>query len=391
MTKTLPFLLVVLLLLSGCGIFSALPIPAFYNSPVPLPAGKPGDIIRTEVLTGAPQGVRAWRVLYHSTTLDNQDIAVSAAILVPDSAAPANGFPILAGDHGTSGIAQGCAPSLKPFTKEIGMSASFYTTYGEPFIQRGYAIVMPDYQGMGAPGPFSYLIGDLEGKNTLDSIRALKNFSDVKTSDQIFVWGHSQGGHAAAFTSQLAAAYAPDVKLSGAVLLAPAVELQDMAEHIFTVEKAAPTTGLMLMVAEAWSQAYPELQQAPVLKPNANLSPILDNCLLGTILPTLKPPSDYFATSPLNSPPWVTRLTANTPDVTQLKVPTFIGQGEKDTIVYPPSTQSFAKKLCAVGTAVSFTFYPESGHLDLPKYATADTLIWMQTILDGNPPPSNCN
>jgi pimeloyl-ACP methyl ester carboxylesterase len=391
MFRRIILLLTALVLVISCNPFKPAAIPAFYDPPVPLPAGKPGEIIRTEVLQGAPKGVKAWRVLYHSTTLDGSDIAVSAALMAPDTPAPANGFPILAEAHGTTGIAQGCAPSLEPFTKKLGTAGSFYSIYGAPFISQGYAVVMPDYQGMGAPGPFSYLVGDLEGKNTLDSIRAAKNFSDLKTSDQIFVWGHSQGGHASAFTSQLAASYAPDVKLSGAVMLAPAVELAQLVEHIFSAEKAAPTTGLMLMVTQAWPQAYPELQQVSLLKPDANVKPVLDECLLGAILPTLKPPSAYFTESPLNSPPWTARVNENIPDVTLLKVPTMIGQGEKDTIVYPPSSQAFAKSLCEAGTPVFFKFYPDAGHLDLPQYATADTLVWMQDILQGKPPQSNCN
>ncbi len=389
MFKRIAYLLVLLAILSGCNIFQAPAVPAFYDPPSPLPAGKPGDIIKTEVMKGAPRGIKAWRVLYHSTTLDGQDIAVSAAFFAPDKPAPANGFPILAQAHGTTGIARGCAPTIQPF--KVGLTGvSFYDEHVEPFLDAGYAVTLPDYQGMGAPGTLSYLIGELEGKNTLDSIRALKNFSEIKTSLQIFVWGHSQGGQAAAFTSQLAASYAPEIPLTGVVTLAPAVELKALVEHAFDDPKRAVTTGLMLMVVEAWTQAYPELQDAPLLKPNANVSSVLEDCVLGAILSTFKSPTDYFTASPLTSPAWTARIAENTPDPKLLRVPMFIGQGAKDQVVYPPTVQAFAKSVCENGTPVFFKFYENAGHIDLPKYATADTLSWMQELLQGKPPPSNC-
>src|SRR5690349_1802312 len=51
---------------------------AFYTPPEPLPAGPPGTIIRREPLGGElPEGAQAWRVLYLSTGLQGEPIAVS--------------------------------------------------------------------------------------------------------------------------------------------------------------------------------------------------------------------------------------------------------------------------------------------------------------------------
>ena len=56
--------------------------------PDPLPAGRPGELIREETLLGAPNGSHAWRVLYHSTDVHGQDIGVSGVVVVPDGPAP---------------------------------------------------------------------------------------------------------------------------------------------------------------------------------------------------------------------------------------------------------------------------------------------------------------
>ena len=49
----------------------------------------------------------------------------------------------------------------------------------------------------------------------LDSVRAARDLPDSGASDRFAVWGHSQGGHAALYTGELAERYAPDLKLVG--------------------------------------------------------------------------------------------------------------------------------------------------------------------------------
>ncbi len=61
---------------------------AFYQPPSPLPAGKPGDIIRSQPLTGTPAGSQGWVVLYHSTGLNGEDIAVSGMVIAPTGTTP---------------------------------------------------------------------------------------------------------------------------------------------------------------------------------------------------------------------------------------------------------------------------------------------------------------
>ena len=61
----------------------------------------------------------------------------------------------------------------------------------------------------------------------LDGIRAATHLdgSGATPDSKAVVWGHSQGGQAAAFTAELQPTYAPDVHLVGAVAGAPASDL----------------------------------------------------------------------------------------------------------------------------------------------------------------------
>src|SRR5690606_18156955 len=94
--------LAVALLVSGCTVWNDLEDHAkqedaarpFYQVPDPLPAGKPGSLIRSLPITTAPTGSHAWRLLYHSTYLAGDDIAVSGTVVVPDGKPPAGGWPL---------------------------------------------------------------------------------------------------------------------------------------------------------------------------------------------------------------------------------------------------------------------------------------------------------
>ncbi len=92
----------------------------------------------------------------------------------------------------------------------------------DDMLSRGFVVVATDYVGLGTPGQHPYLIGESEARSVLDSVRAARRFPGAKAGDTFAVWGHSQGGHAALFTGQLAASYAPELKLAGVAAAAPA-------------------------------------------------------------------------------------------------------------------------------------------------------------------------
>ena len=59
-------------------------------------------------------GPAAWRMMYLSESIQGEPIAVTGTAVVPSIAAPDGGRPILSVAHGTTGIADQCAPSHDP-------------------------------------------------------------------------------------------------------------------------------------------------------------------------------------------------------------------------------------------------------------------------------------
>src|SRR5580658_8101872 len=165
----------------------------FYQASAEEIAGLPGTLIRSEPMLFAPAGALAYRVLYRSTGLHGEPIAVSGVIVIPPGPPPPVGRPIVAWAHPTTGVVPHCAPSLAIFVFQQMMGL-------RPMVERGIVVVATDYPGLGTPGPHPYLVGVSEGRAVLDSVRAARAVPGVGDGTRFAVWGHSQGGQAALFT-----------------------------------------------------------------------------------------------------------------------------------------------------------------------------------------------
>jgi pimeloyl-ACP methyl ester carboxylesterase len=239
-TAILTILLCTVLAALGTSSASAVvpepPRPAFYETPATLPSAN-GTVIRSEEMTflldplDATSLVRnAQRVLYKTTNRSGQAIAVSGTVLVPH--APWIGLgsrPVIGYSPGTQGMADRCAPS-RQFSEGIE-----YEGIGiEALLLRGYAVAMPDYEGLGTVGIHTYMDRVSQGRATLDVVRAAQRLSDTGLSptSPVGLMGYSQGGGAAAAAVELASTYAPDLRVKGAVVGAVPADLTKVATNL---------------------------------------------------------------------------------------------------------------------------------------------------------------
>ena len=110
--------------------------------------------------------------------------------------------------HGTTGIADECAPSKSNGSGETGVIANI-------LVSNGYIFAATDYEGLGTAGVHPYVVGVSEARSMLDIIRAARQLTE--SSGKSVVWGHSQGGGAALMASEVAPKYAPDAQVVGAI------------------------------------------------------------------------------------------------------------------------------------------------------------------------------
>ncbi len=370
------------------------PASPFYEAPAAVPT-KPGSVVRFEQTPmpksiAAPAGSTAQRVLYSSLDFrSGRPIALSATVYLPPGRSA--GTPLIAWSHGTTGVASFCAPSLvaepKPaLVAGIGL-----------FLSRGWAVVAPDYQGLGTQGPHPYLVGISEGRAVLDSIRAARNLKPRRIGDRTVIWGHSQGGGAALWAGQLASAYAPDAAPLGVAAAAPASEL---AAIMHAQGKSLTSALLGSLVLWSWSQTLPGVNLNTVTDSSDRklIESVASRCSSsGTgLLEDLPAGLAEQITGAIDEkrlladPAWAAQLKANSVPVTAAGPQLLIAQGTKDTVIHPQVTAGFVKALCAAGRNVeSFALpgatHPQSGVIAAPRVAT-----WAAELFSGSHPAGNC-
>lgn len=350
---------------------------SFYAHPAEFEAAAPGTLVRSEKLDSVPDGMRGWRILYHSTDFTGDDILVSGVVAAPDAAAPAEGRTIVSWGHPTTGTAERCAPSvgIDPFDWIEGL---------RDLVHAGYVVAATDYSGMGAAGPPSFLIGDTEGRNVLDAARAARQLPNTGTSDRLALWGHSQGGHAALFAAELAAEYAPDLTLKAVATAAPATELGGLLNadigdvsgvtigsyafdaYVSAYGTSTPGAQLDTILTPAGVEATPKMAELCLLGQNAALHAIAKPLIGG-----------YVAHDPSTTEPWATLLDENTPSADALPVPLFVAQGATDTLVRPALTEKYATSQQAAGTDVTFHLIPKTGHGLVALRAMPELMTWL--------------
>jgi len=263
--------------------FLGLPAPAhadegqyeeFYTPPDPLPAGVPGDLIRTEPsrLVLEPSGqlgafvATGIRIMYRSTDARGNPNAVTGTYFEPDNPWPGNGpRPLIAYAPGTQGQGDQCAPS-RMFNQGIHFSSGLdiMFNYEELFVAtmvaRGFAVVVTDYEGLGTPGVHTYVNRVAEGQALADAARAAMRLpgTSLDPHGPVAFWGYSQGGGAAASAAELAPSYAPDLDVVGAYAGAPPADLAEL----FPYADGSALVGVVGYALNGVIAAYPEAEPA---------------------------------------------------------------------------------------------------------------------------------
>lgn len=374
-------------LAAGCSIEPDEP-GNFYQARQETLSGEPGEILRMEDFPGAPADANAWRVLYRSTGLSGEPIAVSGVILAPEEAPASGQRPVIAWAHGTTGVARRCAPSLSP--------KFFYaSTPGlKDFLARGYVVAATDYPGLGTKGPHPYLVGISETRAVLDLVRAAARLDKAHASNMFVAWGHSQGGHAALFTGQLAASYAPELELAGVAAAAPATDLATLLRDDGQTGAGKVLAALALW---SWNRVYEAplsnlLDEEALSGVNAIAEDCLESLTQGLVLARREKVinADFLKVDITGIEPWRTLFQRNTPTGSQAGVPLYIAQGTKDTAVRPDVTRAYVEDACRAGTPVRFDPREGVDHLKIASESAVAAAQWIADRFAGTPPVDDC-
>lgn len=369
---------------------------AFFTPPDPLPAGEPGDIVRSRpALAGPPtaQGLaEAWQVMYLSTDALGAPTTATGMVIVPRGGDPTT-MPIVGFGPGTHGPAFRCAPS--------GMvdEGGFYEQSAlNDMLRAGYAVALTDYQGYRPEPESSYIVGHAMGPALLDAVRAAARLDEAGLSADaaVVLRGYSQGGGAALWAGELQPSYAPELDL---VAVAGGGVPADLVQVALPLEGGAGF-GFLLTSLVGLDNAYPELRLADYLN-DAGRQAVADleadDCTLELL--TDYPGGriqDVTTTSPVVEPEWLARVVENRLGSQPIEVPVFQYHEVGDGLVAFPQADTLHREYCERGVVHTWRTYdtgsesPIVRHVNLVYQANVDVNAFIADRLAGTPAGTTC-
>jgi pimeloyl-ACP methyl ester carboxylesterase len=328
---------------------------------------------------------RTWIITYRSTSATGQPITASGTVIVP-LGANAN-TPVIGYATGTHGLGDQCAPSrhLEAGDETEGLLIHQYAT-------RGYAVAVVDYEGIGTPGPHTYMAGRSEGNVTLDAVRAALRLpgTGLSPTARVAVVGYSQGGHGAGWAAQLAPTYAPELNIKAYAVGAPPADLKIVADH----NDGGDNAGLVFAAGYGLDMTYPELDMTPYLNDTgrAAVADLADDCIdeLQSDKYAGHHLSDYTTEDVLARPEWRAKVDAQKMGGTIPRAPVLLYHSNNDEILPTQVSVNLDSAWCAGGANVTFWRTNTGPHFVTAAVMSPSVTSWVADRLNGNVPTGNC-
>jgi hypothetical protein len=373
----------VALLASPLALFVAAPLVAAFHDrpaahPVPFAAGTgPGSVVSARTMPDLAVSLRARqlhaaRVEYRSTGAHGEQTVVSGSVFAPRGDPPAGGWPVIALAHGSTGILRDCAPSLAP---DLLGSAALV----EAYTRLGYAVALPDYQGLGAGGAHRYLDAAVAGRNLVDAVRALRAvFPPVST--RWLAAGLSQGGAAAWSANEQAATYGRGLELVGSVSISPAADMTGLATRAADGTLPASMRPLLQWVLASAARTEPafdldDYRSGTAAADWATLSSCgRDHAVARVAAARRLGPRDLQPRTPAAAARLTALLRARALPQRPASAPMLVVYGSADAYVDPAWTTAAVGRARALGDEITADLQPGRGHLDVD---TAQVQPWI--------------
>ncbi|MEV7420568.1 lipase family protein [Streptomyces sp. NPDC089919] len=368
---------------------AVLPTTAATAQAVPA-AGAPGDLVSVEPsafhpLPGQWTNTRAWKVHYRSTTADGAPDVVSGTVIVPQDGRTGP-RPLVTYAVGTVGLGDSCAPSAN-FPRGTALEANLI----QQLTLRGWAVAVTDYEGLGTPGVHTYTVGPSAGHAMLDVARAAQRLpgAGLSADGPVGIMGYSQGGQASSWAAELAASYAPELKVKGTATGGVPADLRAVADF----NDGSYGSGLIFMAAAGQDAAFPELRLDSYLTPagRALVDFFKDNCVaIDAGIGSFKKISDLTTVNPLDRPDWQARLDQSKLGRRAPAAPVYQYHALADELIPYAVDRTLRADWCARGAAVHWETILLGEHVSGVITQSVAAGNWLADRFAGRPERGNC-
>lgn len=379
------------------GLVAAPPASAadFYTPPASV-SGAPGTVVRSESsqfyldplkLLKAPADVT--RVMYVSGNADGPTV-VTGTVLQPRTRWIGRGErPVVAYAVGTQGMADRCAPS-----RQLAAGTEYEGAFIKGLLARGYTVAVTDYEGLGTPGVHPYVDPRSLGRNVLDSVRAAQRLGIVTSTAPVLVSGYSEGGNAAAGALELAAGYAPELRLKGGYAGAVPADLARVAPKL----DGSPYAAFLGYAVAALDDAEPQLGIRDLLNARGQdfLDRVQDSCTIdGVASFAFTRTSDLTVdgrpiSAFLSRPDIAAALAERRLGSARPTVPSLVAHSGLDDVVDYAQGRDMARSWCSKGAKVRFQTLVTPTHVGGAVAGFPNAFAFLEGRVAGTPFLSTC-
>jgi pimeloyl-ACP methyl ester carboxylesterase len=364
----------------------------FYISPENWEQHLPGAVLRVEKADGlehtkVPSGLSVYRLLYVSLDHDEKLVPASAFVLLPyGQKYPETPLKVIVWAHGTSGIERHCSPSNH---REL------YYNFDAPVTMalRGYAVIAPDYAGLGSDTPFHYCSGPGHAADIAYAVTAagVAFPSGPPFAHEWVTVGHSEGG-LSAWAINEREVVKPTGGFRGSVAIAPALQVVRLSRHrmIHYPQSQAATLfySYILSAMGRFSQIKIDLNRY-FSRVGLERTRVAREACFFAGLPLF---SDLTFSDVFKDPSWIhsewaeswenrTGILGDRP----LAEPILVIQGLSDMAIFPDMTQNIFDKHCnsRPKPRAQLDLYPNMGHENIMLVSQLEVFNWIEDRFNG--------
>ena len=367
----------------------------FYAQPADLADSAPGDVLGSREIEATayslPLPAKAWQVKYRSVDSTGTPTANVTTVLIPLTAWAGPGSrPLVSYQTAEDSAGMHCAPS---YGLRAGLASGIVpvseTGVVAALLQRGWAAVVPDYEGPGS----QFGAAVTEGRGVLDSLTAVRSFAPAGLQDSpIGLTGYSGGGVATTFAAQLQGEVAPELPIKGIAMGGVVADFRATMKDFVAVGAGA----IVPMSTAAISRAYPEANLSQYLneKGKAVMAAFANDCSSEAVMryPGLQLGPLSNGVTMLDNPGVVSFLAAVSPlGIGGVPIaPVYDYHATLDELSPIGPARALDQKFCAGGAKVQRVEYPLAEHGIGAVVGLAPALNYLADRFGGKPAPSSC-
>lgn len=404
-------------------------LPPFYVAASQMkPEGKLGQVVKKEKVATEIPGAQAWRIAYISSDVNDLKTISTGLLISPVGKAPREGRPIVSWSHGTTGSAQNCGPSqqINPVVQlnEYYLpNGNSWTDYGvlsiAELIKEGYVVAATDYQGLGGGGKHQYSVGQTQGRDAINAIRAAGAVKETGAGKKAVLYGWSEGGYSVLsaggskdYLAKSGTAY-DGIELVGIVALSP-VNLSGVAQFAMgnsggnsdkaLNEISAPLSkdifmwGHLAGMMYGLQAAYPQqLQLTDWFTPEG--AAVFDQLSNNKCFHVLSDSLTYsygenykslVKAVPSNTKAWIDAMIVGGIPNNVPVAPVLMFRGTKDAVP-KPMVDIYEAGMCKIGANVEHIELDGATHFTSPVEAQKTFLPWIKDRFAKKPLASGCS